>query len=606
MLKQFRFSFRATLLLAFALFNFTYVHAQDEDEPPPPKVTAIGTGNAYSDDEDDTKVTGATVRGRIFYEDTNRPVRFASVSLIAESGNYNRYSSKYVKTDENGEFVIRNVKPGTYLPQIKSDGVLTPETTRGDAKDENEPPLFEKITVTGLGEIQLMIRARRGGAISGRIQYADGEAAVGVKVELLRKQGGVYVSFAGLGGAAVGSAVTDDRGVYRVAGLPAGNYLVRVNEPFSHGGNKARYDYERSEPSSILKTYYPEGESMKAAKSLEIAPGQEQTAIDITLPERQLFTLAGKIVTKKDRQPLENFNIRFFKMPEPDEVSLGISLSSSNTVDSNKLGDWKLTNLPKGKYHVTVSENYVYRGKEQTAKVVEYPSITREIEITDKNLDDIVFEIPSASSLSGTIVTEDGKPLPKYMMLFAYDEKTKQTYSSEYASMEAKESENQANKPKAFRIPKMSGGNYTISLSNREFYIKSITFNARSVTNSPIEVGDGEDLSGVRIVVASDVGTIRGKVANYEIEKGFFAIVVKPDFTPSNLRSNIYGSIINANGEFEIKARPGEYAVILMRPDRGIKSEAESLEILRNLVQNAPQVTVKSKETVTVTVEMPK
>jgi len=612
----FRPTLKLILLLNLFSFGHIFIYAQDAAPPPPPPPPisirpsgngiGSGVGYGYSDDEDDTKVTGATVRGRVFYEDTSRPARFIAIGLVSDSAEfYNSYSAKYVKTDANGEFVIKNVKPGTYLPIIKSDGILTPEVVKKTAKDEYDQPFFEKVTINGLGEIQIMVRAKRGGAVSGRIQYADGESAVGVKVEILKKQSERYGNVTpGYGEQSVGSAETDDRGIYRLTGLPAGTYIVRVIEPFSHGVSRAQYGYSlrNQEQRSLLRTYYPEGESSKTAKELEVALGQEQSDINITLPERQLFDLTGKIVSKKDKQPLENFTVSFYKQTDLDTGL--VTNYEAGSANANKLGDWTLKNLPKGKYRVTVSQNYIYRQKDSTEKQTEYPNVTREFEITDKNIDDIVFEIPIASSLSGTIVTEDGKTAPQ-AVVFAFDEKTKQNFSSLNNYVQNSDKTKQSDRIKSFQISKMVAGSYKLSLASNEYYLKSITLNGRDVTNSAIEVGEGEDLSGVQIVVSTEMGTIKGKVNNFKAETRMIAVALSPKFDVADLRGNTFSGAIGANGEFQIKTKPGEYAVIVFSFENRPRTADEAESFLRKAVENAPKVTVKSNETSNVSLEMP-
>ncbi|HQU84352.1 MAG TPA: hypothetical protein PKY59_14540 [Pyrinomonadaceae bacterium] len=619
MSKKFRFLFHLTLLLAVFSIGFNFANAQDDDDDEEvgissgeivrePVMIATRATQTDNDDEDDTKVTGATVRGRIFYEDTNRPARFVSVSLVAEKNtNYSEYYVKSVKTDENGEFVLKNVKAGTYLPFIKSDGVLNPQTAGKDVKDSAEQPFFEKITVNGLGEIQVMLRAKRGGALSGRIQYADGEAAVGVKVEVLLKSGGKYANVsAPYSERSVGSAETDDRGVYRLKGLPAGTYIVRVNEPFSHSQSKASYGYERPESSPLLKTYYPEGESSKNAKDIEIVLGQEQTGIDVTLPERQLFALAGKIVSKKDRSPLADFEVKFQKISDRDDWVMDFYMTG-NTVSANKTGDWTIKSLPKGKYQVTVSQKYVYRDEEElkTKKSIDYPSVSKEIEITGDNIENIIFEIPTSSSLSGTIVMENGKPLPKYLMINAFDAENKKSFTSDLDYSE-RDKNAPSTKPKEFTIRKMVSGKYTLGVISGETYIKSATFNGRDITNSPLEIREGDELNGVRIVLASDFGKIKGKVTNYQAGERIGVLALKPNFSLNDLQSNAFSGVVMPNGEFQISAKPGEYAVIVIDGNKSPKSREEAVEWLKNLSQNAPKVTVKSGETVNVTVEIAK
>jgi hypothetical protein len=205
MSNQNLFLFRTVNLLLIAFFCIGFIFAQDKKDDDDsdstvteetvvltaPSITGISNRNGNSDD--DSKVTGATVRGRLIYEDTSRPVRYALVMLMPDKSEYSIYSSKFVKTDENGEFVIKNVKAGTYIPYVKSEGILNLNSYkfsfRQQINDDKSDSQFEKIVVGGLGEFQVVVRARRGGSISGKIVYADGESAVGVKIEALRKDG---------------------------------------------------------------------------------------------------------------------------------------------------------------------------------------------------------------------------------------------------------------------------------------------------------------------------------------------------------------------------------------------------------------------------------
>lgn len=136
------FRFPRITYLAFSLLvvssSFIFVTAQDDksitSEPAVSAVPMITTARADGEDED--KITGATLRGRIIYEDSGRPVRYALVSLVRDEkekrpdGFYSGYSAKHVKTDENGEFVIRNVGAGSYYPLVKFEGILNRNSYR--------------------------------------------------------------------------------------------------------------------------------------------------------------------------------------------------------------------------------------------------------------------------------------------------------------------------------------------------------------------------------------------------------------------------------------------------------------------------------------------
>jgi hypothetical protein len=94
---------------------------------------------------------------------------------------------------------------------------------------------------------------------------------------------------------AAGGLKTDDRGVFRVAGLPAGDYIVRVVENVSHSekGNSQDGEFMAMtgfNPNSMVATYYPNTSNLKKAETIKIEIGQEQTDVNITIPNAS-FTI---------------------------------------------------------------------------------------------------------------------------------------------------------------------------------------------------------------------------------------------------------------------------------------------------------------------------
>ncbi len=616
-------TFHLFLITAFCCGLVTAQTKSDKPEIVAPQVVvrSVATGGGgngsgyYREDEDDSKVTGATVRGRVIYEDTSRPVRYVLVTLTAENAAiYSSYSAKFAKTDENGEFVIKNVKAGTYIPYIKSDGILNLDSykfsyqRRGQSEAQKaEESQFDKIVIGGLGEFQVVVRARRGGSISGRILFADGEAAVGVKVEALRKEDGRFSNASTVYGnqTSVGKVNTDDRGFYRLAGLPEGQYLVRVVEPVSQSQTSAQYLYDsQRNQDSILKTYYPTGESSVDAKEIEVLPGQDQTAIDITLPERQLYGVSGKILKKQTSEPLSNFTINYFKIPERPE--LVAESYGGNSVNSNKAGEWSLKSLPKGKYRITVSQGYVNQQNKETDKPQPgYPNMSKEIEITDKNLADVNFEMPNESGISGTIIVEGGKEVPLETRIYAANEETKELNYPEIDYRQYQNKNQQSVKEKVFRIGKLKEGKYRVILFGQNFYLKSATLGGRDVTNSPIEIKEGEELKGLQVVLSTEMGTVKGKIANYDGKEQAAVVMIKPGADQDQSRYGSFSAQIKPTGDFEIKAAPGEYSIFVYSFKNAPKSKEEIEQWFRNLTKNAQPVSVKSNETTTISLSMP-
>src|SRR5438105_310728 len=233
--------------------------AQDNTPPPPAK--------------EEPKVA---VYGRAVYAD-GRPVRRARVTLVGVGGNRTDLGGL---TDARGEFRIRGVRAGRYYAVLDVPGVMSPlpfisygQSGGGAFAPGEVDKYFEVIEVDGRGGKEVTVRAHLGAAIGGKVTYAGGDPAPGVFVHVLRRGGGRLTQIASGSNvwASSSGSRTDDRGVYRVAGLPPGDYVLAVSEAESHGddgrqsGGYAGEMYEGVLSGKLLTTYYPSVTSAKEA-----------------------------------------------------------------------------------------------------------------------------------------------------------------------------------------------------------------------------------------------------------------------------------------------------------------------------------------------------
>jgi hypothetical protein len=112
----------------------------------------------------------------------------------------------------------------------------------------------------------LEIPLTKAGAIAGRITDANGDAARGRTITAERAGGN------GAARQVVATAATDDRGEYRLAGLPEGQYYVgiRAGGPPEPG---------REQPPQV---FYPGASS--PPQPITVATGEERWAIDVVIP----------------------------------------------------------------------------------------------------------------------------------------------------------------------------------------------------------------------------------------------------------------------------------------------------------------------------------
>src|SRR5262249_3891908 len=154
--------------------------------------------------------------------------------------------ARSVASDDEGNFRLTGLLPGAYLLNAYALGYVAAETST-----ENE--------IHRIGE-NVTISLVKGGVITGRVTDETGEPLVGVGVlpKRLRDLEGKTTSLR-FAGSRVGSAMTDDRGVYRIYGLQPGVYIVSI-------GGMAGYSFDEAQISHDAPTYYPSATRDTAAE----------------------------------------------------------------------------------------------------------------------------------------------------------------------------------------------------------------------------------------------------------------------------------------------------------------------------------------------------
>ncbi len=611
--KQF---FRLTFLALVFFLGHSFAPAQEGNG------TGIGVGRVlsqpYQTEEDDTK--GSVVRGRVYYQNTGKPLRrgwigFQKIRELVEqpkdaneniapvSRSYG--NEKYVLTNDEGEFVMKGVKAGIYQPTVKVQGILNP------GYEDSENPNFQQITIDGVSEIQTNIGLQRGGAISGRVLHSDGEPVIGARMQILVKKDSRYTP-QGSDRNSYSSSITDDRGFYRFTALPANEYVIFVTEQSvqndSGSGTKSN-NISPFNDVSELKTFYPNVAEVKEARTINIAPEQEQADTNITVPDHRLFKISGAVVAKSNNLPLKNMRVSFQKIGENININYGDNKAKQTVTDAQ--GNWTLIDLPPGKYRVTAAPNTVNENYDNQPKVADsqpkYAPNTKEIEIDSDNLTNVLFELSTQATISGTVTVENDKPLPEYISLGAFDIENKISSSASLSNRNNKD--NQAQKPNnKFRIENLPAGKfYLTSMPNGKYFVKSITLGNKDVKNNSIEVTDGENIEGVQVVLSADFGIVKGKINNYKNKGGNFIVLLPTGRSPLLAIRSIGGeSMPKPSGEFELNAAPGEYFAIVGTDANRPKSEADFESWFKELTKEAPKIVVKSGETININLDYPK
>jgi hypothetical protein len=326
---------------------------------------AVHASSHAQDDGAGTPVETGLVGGRVFCADTNLPARRASVGLILASNIEGLHSGNaeipvtpgygdLTKTSLDGSFLLSNVPVGTYYILISSAGYVPAlahlypsqqsDLTKGNNPagdwDAKPPASIQRIVVNAHQTSIVNVSIERGAAIGGTVRYDDGSPASGVLISVLIKSNGnwVYIHLNSFGDEDF-HAVTDDRGHFRVSGLPTGKYLIEA-ESNAVGGYSSR--------SNDSIAVYSGGVTRKEdGVPVEIRADEELLGENIVIPSlTKLHFVRGHLVAAGDGHTLDEGSISIL-FPADHSV-----LAQTEIQEHEK--EFIFPNVPEGDYILRV------------------------------------------------------------------------------------------------------------------------------------------------------------------------------------------------------------------------------------------------------------
>jgi hypothetical protein len=193
------------------------------------------------------------------------------------------------QVDENGQFVFRNLAPGGYLLSGERNGF--DRQFHGARSNPNTGAVLRVLEgqpITGL-----VFRLFPNAALSGRVLDSDGEPLPNVGVSVFQREcrNGKRDWYP------VDGADTNDRGEYRVSGLPAGRYLVSAADlNFDLTALATSKGPLPEAPDRINAiTYYPGTTDLERAEPVKLARGEDRRGVDMQLLKSTAVRIRGRI-----------------------------------------------------------------------------------------------------------------------------------------------------------------------------------------------------------------------------------------------------------------------------------------------------------------------
>lgn len=461
------------------------------------------------------KEPGATISGKVTIKGRSAAGVIVTLRQNDRSSGGREYSGPKGVSDNDGNYRIENIPPGSYriLPLAKA--FVSPEGSER-----------EKVLIVNKGDTieHVDFALVRGAVITGKVIDAEGRPIVeeGVSVFTVPDNRTVGV---------LGNSMTDDRGFYRLYGLPAGRYRV--------GAGRGEASFSGGLPRPYRRTYHPSVSDPSQATVVEVEEGSELKDIDIMFTRTvSTYTARGRIVDGETGQPLANIDYGITRYEERG------SSSRSGGYVTNSRGEFKIENLSPGKYSIPVSNS-----SDNDLRFEETP-----FEIVDHDVNDLVIKSTKAGSISGVVVFE------------GLDDKSREQIGRSWigatiegAPQRSLGSNAQVREDGTFHLRGVPGGTASLYLFSNGSNVRVDRIERDGVIQPRgLIIKDREHVTGVRIIVQFGNASLRGKI---EVENGtlpadggfyVWARLLGADqtvrFSGSNLRPQI-----DARGQFVIE-----------------------------------------------------
>ena len=508
----------------------------------------------------------SSIAGRVLTADTGRPVKRARV-VVAGGGRGGRTTT----TDDQGRYVVQGIAAGNYNVSASRAGFV-------DAVFGQRRPLQPGTPVSvadGQAIANVDLRLTRGGVVTGRVLDEDGEALARALVTVQRYQ---YVRGERQLMPAGGDQ-TDDRGQYRVFGLPPGDYYVSAStsglaEMLGRGlqqlaaglggrgggrGALAALAGTETEVTGYAPTYYPGVPSAAEAGKVTIAPGQELGGIDFQIQLVPLAVVKGIVAGVED-----GANVL---LAPHDATALGPLRGQALNGRVQADGTFTIANVPPGRYIAIARSGGGRSGQPKMG--------TQPVVVNGQNVEGVTLVLQSGVTMSGNITVESyGTPAPADYSSFRVEAPEVDplpiggggrggAFGRPGDRVEANGS---------FTIGNLLPGPHYIRLAGQgqgqgQWTLKSVTVAGQDVTDLPLEIKPGVNVDNVTVVLTDRstelTGTVRDAKGAPMAAVTVIAFSTDQQYWRPQSRQ-IQAARTNQSGVYRMRGLPpGDYLVVV-------------------------------------------
>lgn len=485
------------------------------------------------------------------------PVRRAQVRAQSMEGRGGGVTS----TDNNGLFEIKDLPAGRYTVIAMKGGFAQAQFGARRPGDPGTP--IELVDGQTAEKVNFVLS--RGGVIAGAVVDDNGDPVAGTQVAAVRYQ---WVAGARRLVPAFSEGSndrTDDRGGFRLYGLPPGEYFVQAanrNNQFVGPG------MTNTESEGFAPTYYPGTPNVTEAARITLKAGQEVGGANFALIVARMARIRGRALNSRGEVAAG-----MMAMLAPADPFGGVTMMNMSNAMIGGDGSFEFANVAPGRYNINIRPTGMPNPSGEFAVMP--------ITVSNDDIDNLVVTTHAGAIARGVVVTDDGSAPPfraSQVQIFAQ--------MMEPTAMFVQPGQNQMQDDFSFEMTGLfdrrritgSIGQGTAS----GWYLKSVLYDGQDVIDSGIEFSPGRNYDGIQVVFTQRTTDLSGALTDDRGKPVLDATVV---VFPANRERWSYQSRYvrtlrpDTNGRFSLKnLPPDDYLIIAVQNlEQGQGSDPEFL-----------------------------
>lgn len=559
--------------------------------PPPPGIPDLPPGGLPPPARDfSAEATGTSVlSGTVMAADASgRPVRRATVRILGSG----LPGGRLLMTDEQGRFTFTGLPAGSYSLSVQKPGWVVGYYGSREPWTSPGTPV-----VVGEGQVLagLDVRLAPGAVISGRIYDQFGKPQAGARVTALERRRYGGQDQMARARSSSGLTTTDDRGEYRIYGLPPGEFYVAASIPtapratttlttpeevrwaeqLARGGLTSGGQAPPAGPEvGYAPVYYPGVTAHVQASAVTVGMGEERSGADFQLQFVTTASIRGSI-SMPDGSPARGAMLMMTPAGSEAMTSMMVGSLPLNRATVRPDGTFAFESVTPGDYFINARASSAPPARGRGAGPREAPVMDlwagETVTLGNASIESLALRLQPGLTFSGRLAFEGTELEPPGNLTAASVRLVPAEQNG--VSVSVSMASSTVSDDGAFTLPGVAPGQYYLSAgvprgatgSDLGWFPHRAMVEGVNAVEMPVDIRPGRDIDGVIIEFTDRPASLSGQVTDSEGRpvQGLTMLLFRaePEMWAGNQAPRMRRTLpLNSDGRFEARLMPaGEY-----------------------------------------------